>query len=107
MQGVSKLEPPLHSRADPFWAVLEYQLDWVLDFCLWPKKWEIQSFFEIVPHLHSAPRAFLIFTPKYINIDRNRPINARYAMLVFIFNVFREKDIYDLESCIRITFNFF
>ena len=36
-------------RADPFWVILEFQLAWVLDFCLWPKKWEIQNFFEIGP----------------------------------------------------------
>ena len=46
---------------------------------------ENPNFFEIVPHLHTAPRAFFESRPpKYINIDRNRTISARYAMLVFI-----------------------
>ena len=66
MQGVSKLE---HSRADPFWAILEFQLAWVLGFRLWPKKMGNLIFFEIVPHLHSAPRAFLICIPPNILIS--------------------------------------
>ena len=47
------------------------------------KKMENPNFFEIVPHLHTAPRAFFESRPP-INIDRNRTISARYAMLVFI-----------------------
>ena len=49
----------MHSRTDPFWVILEFQLARVLDFCLWPKKWEIQFFFESGLHLPSAPKTFL------------------------------------------------
>ena len=56
--------PSLPNRADPFWVILEFQLAWVLDFCIWPKQWKIQKFFEIGPHLPTAPKVFLNHTPK-------------------------------------------
>ena len=47
------------------------------------------KFFEIGPRLPTAPGAFFESHPqKYTNIDRNRTISARYAMLVLIFNAF-------------------
>ena len=49
---------------DPFKVILEFQLAWVLDFCLWPKKWETQNFFEIWPHLPTAPGLFWNAPPK-------------------------------------------
>ena len=51
-------------RADPFWVILEIHLAWVLVFCLWSKLWEIQFFFEIGPHLCTAPDTFLNRTPQ-------------------------------------------
>ena len=57
------------SKADPISVILEFQLAWVLDFCLWPKKWEIRKFFEIGPHLLTAPAAFLNRAPKNILIS--------------------------------------
>ena len=68
--------------------MLEFQLAWVLDFCLYPKKSKVQNFFEIGPHLPTAPGGFESCLPKYTNIDKNRTISARYAMLVLIFNAF-------------------
>ena len=77
------------NRAGPFRDILEFQLAWVLNFCIWQKKWEIQTFCEIGPHLLTAPEAILDrAAPKYTNIDKNRTISARYSMLVFIFNAF-------------------
>ena len=75
------------SRADPFWVILEFHLAWVLDFCLGPKKWEFENFFEIGYPFTYCPRGFFGLRPqKYTNIDRNRTISARYLMLVFICN---------------------
>ena len=62
----------LSIRADPFGIILELQLAWVLDFCLWPKKWEIQNFFGFptsniyleIQHLPTAPRAFFESLPQ-------------------------------------------
>ena len=66
----------------------------MLDFFLWPKKWEIENFFEIGPYLPTAPGAFFESCPqKYTNIDRNRTISARYAMLALVFNAFLERKI--------------
>ena len=107
MQGVSKLEPPLHSRADPFWAILEFQLAWALGFRLWPKKMR-NPIFEIVPHLHTAPRAFLICIPPNILISIEiDPLMLDMQCWYSYLMLFREKDIHDLESCIRITLSFF
>ena len=52
------------------------------------KKMGNAKFFEIGPHLPTAPGAFLNHAPKIYYIDRNRTISARYAMLVLIFNAF-------------------
>ena len=51
-------------RADPFRVILDFPLAWVLDFCHWPKKWEIQFFFEIGLHLPTAPGVFLNRAPQ-------------------------------------------
>ena len=98
----------LYNRADPFWVILEFQLAWVYDFCLWPKKWEIQNFFEIGPHLHTAPGVFLNRAPQNTLIlielvQLVQDMQCWYSYLMLL----REEDIYDLESCIRITLNFF
>ena len=50
---------------------------------------------------------FRIAPPKHTIIDRNRTISAKYVMLVLMFDAFREEDIYDLESHIMVTLNFF
>ena len=66
------------SKADPFLVILEFQLARVLDFCLRPKKREIQFFIEIAPHLQTCPRDFFESRPyKYTNINRNTTISAR------------------------------
>ena len=97
----------MYTRADPFWVILEFQLAWVLDFCLRPKKWENQNLFEIRLHLHIVPGAFLNRAPqntlmlieiKSLVLD----MQCWYSYLM----LFGEEDIYDLESCIRITLNF-
>ena len=89
------------SRADTFRIILEFQLAWVLDFHLWPKKWEIQNFFEIGPHLHTAPKAFLNRTPKIILMSIEiEPLVLDMQCCYSYLMLFREEDIYDLESCI-------
>ena len=96
------------ARADPFRVILEFQLAWVLDFCLWPKKWEIQNVFEIGPHLHIAPGAFLNRAPKIILISIEiQPLVLDMQCWYSYLMLFREEDIYDLESCIGVTLNFF
>ena len=79
----------------------------MLDFCFWPKKREIQNFCEIRPHLPTAPGAFLNRAPQTILIligieSLVLDMQCFYSYLM----LFREKDIYDLESCIRVTLNF-
>ena len=65
-------------------------------------------FFLIGSHLPTASWAFIELHPqKYTNNNKKRTISAGYTMLVLIFNAFREEDIYDIESCIRATLNFF
>ena len=77
-------------KADPFWVILEFQLAWVLDFYLWPKKWEIQSFLKSDQFTYCSWGFFESRSPKYTNIDRNRTISTRYAMLVLFLMLFRE-----------------
>ena len=81
----------LLSKPDPFWVISEFQLAWVLDFCLWTKKMENPNFFGNRTPFTYCPRGFFESRhPKLIeiesNIDRNRTISARYALLVLIFN---------------------
>ena len=64
-------------------------------------------FWNLTPFTYCPRDFFESRPPKYTNIDTNRTISARYVMLVLIFNALREEDIYDLESCIRFTLNFF
>ena len=40
----------------------------MLDFCLEPKKWDIQNFFEIGPRLDTAPGSFLNHAPSNLRI---------------------------------------
>ena len=62
----------------------------MLDFCLEPKKWEIQNFFEIGPRLDTAPGAFFELRPlKSENTHKTGITCARYTMLVLIFIVFQ------------------
>ena len=62
----------------------------MLDFCLEPKKWEIQKFFEIGPRLDTAPRGFFESgSLKSNNTHKNGIVSARYVMLVLIFIVFQ------------------
>ena len=41
-----KAEKTLDSKVDPFRVILEFQLAWVVDFCIRSKKWKIQFFLE-------------------------------------------------------------
>ena len=96
------------ARADPFRVILEFRLAWVLDFCLWPKKWEIQNVFEIGPYLPTAPGAFLNRAPKIILISIEiEPLVLDIQCWYSYLMLFTEEDIYDLKSCIRVTLNFF
>ena len=98
----------MNNRADPFWVILEFQLAWVLDVCLWPKKWEIQTFFEIGPNLPTAPGAFLNRAPQNILISIEiEPLVLDTQCWYSCLMLFRVEDIYDLESCIGVTLNFF
>ena len=55
-------------RSDPSRAILEFQLAWVLDFSF-GKKMGNPNFFEIIPHLPTAPGAFLNRAPQNILIS--------------------------------------
>ena len=58
------------TSSDSFRVILEFQLAWVLNFCLWQKTWEIQIFFKNGPHLPTAPGAFLTRTSKNVFLSR-------------------------------------
>ena len=80
-------------RADFFGVIFQFQLAWVLDFCIEPKKWEIQFFFEIGPRLDTAPRAFLNRAPSNLRILIKLVLfvldtQCRYSFLLF----FRKED---------------
>ena len=45
----------MDTRVPPFWVIFQFQLAWVLDFCLRMKHWKIQIFFEIELRLDPAP----------------------------------------------------
>ena len=92
------------SRADPFWVILEFHLAWVLAYCLGPKKWEFENFFEIGPHLHAAHGAFLDCAPKNILIlIEIEPLVLDIQCCYSYVMLFREEDIYDHEHCIRVS----
>ena len=80
----------------------------MLDFCLWPKKWEIQIFLKSYPIYILPPGLFLNRAPPniLISIEIELLVLDMQCWYLFIFMLFREKGIYDLESCIRVTSNF-
>ena len=85
------------TRADPFGVIFQFQLAWVLDFCLEPKKWEIHNFFDIGPRLDTAPGAFLNRAPSNMRILVKLVLlvldtQCCYSFLLF----FREEDNGDL-----------
>ena len=72
------------------------------------KKMENPKFFEIRPHLHTDPDAFLNRAPQNILISIEiEPLVLDMQCWYSYLMLFREEDIYDLESCTRITLNFF
>ena len=78
-----------------------FQLAWVLDFCLWPEKWEMQISFEIGSHLANAPEASLNRATQNILIPIEiEPLVLDMKCWYSYLKLFREEYIYDLESCI-------
>ena len=66
------------------------------------------EFFVIGPHLPTAPGAFLNRTPQKILISKEiEPLVLDMQRWYSYLTLSKNKDIYDLESCIRITLNFF
>ena len=93
----------ISSRPEPFWVILEFQFAWVLDFCLYPKKLEIQYFFAVGPHLPTAPGAFLNCTSQNILIlIEIEPLELDMQCWYSYLMLFGEGDIHDLENCIRL-----
>ena len=79
----------------------------MLDFCLWPKKWEIQNFFEIVYHSPTALGAFLNHASQKILLSIEiEPLVVDVQCWWSYLMLFREEDIFDLESCTGVTLNF-
>ena len=79
----------------------------MLDFCLEPKKWEIQFFFLIGLRSDTAPGAVFESRPlKSWNTHKIGITSARYAMLVPFLLFFRKEDNGDLEYSIWVTFKF-
>ena len=98
----------MHIRAGPFWVILEFQLAWVLHFCLWPKEMGNPKFFRNRTPFTYCPGAFLNRAPQNILISieiEPFELNMQYWYSYLMF--FGEKDINDLESCFRVTSNFF
>ena len=84
-------------RADPFRVIFYFQLARVLGFCLEPKKWEIQNFFEIRPRLDTAPGAFLNCAPSNLRILIKLVLLVLDAQCLYSFLLFfREEDNGDL-----------
>ena len=69
----------------------------MLDFCLEPKKWEIQNCFEIGPPLDTAPGAFLNRTPSSLRILIKLVLLVQDMLCWYSFFLFfREEDNGDL-----------
>ena len=97
-----------HFRADPFWVILEFLLARVLDFLPLAKKMGNPILFEIGLYLHTALGLFLNQAPQNMLIlIEIEPLALDMQCWYSYLMLFREEDIYNLESCIRVTSNFF